>query len=415
MKRLLLIVLLLFSLLSVTILLSHYFPEKVPKNIATALPETYYNKLPRQVRDYFPWIKPKGYIKPFTFTKEDIAALNLPSDPTDTTDTNGKGAPQTPTDFLQQALEGFYQNIKQDEGMKSYDLLHSISKENLNINNFANYFTITGETFEVNKVTVNKKYITIPKYKDPLTGKIIAPLLKAQVNFEYSDNISASISKSETVTRNVFFAQEGGVWKIVELDINNNNYVQKRFYYFIDEGFRRIDYKDPVGAIELFRKAIVINKYSLNANYGLSVALYSITYYDTAIETVQKMNAYYQQKYVSKKIIDKFDSKAVQSLDKERLSNGFYIMALSYQKLKNQAAAKDALIHALAFKPNNQFAKIALKKIPSSVIAKAEPFTFIDTVESDPFEKLRAGTATTVKPKEEVFDAKAALTRLQGR
>jgi len=89
MKRVLLVVLLLFSLLSITIMLSHIYPEKVPKSIATAFPETYYKKIPRQIREYFPWIKPKGYVKPFSFTKEDIAALNLQDEPEETTNTNG--------------------------------------------------------------------------------------------------------------------------------------------------------------------------------------------------------------------------------------------------------------------------------------------------------------------------------------
>lgn len=414
MKRLPLIVMLVFSLLFVTVLLTHYFPEKVPKGIATSLPETYYKKLPRQVRDFFPWIKPKGYVKPFTFTKEDIAALNLPDDPTNIKDTNNKNTPQSTTDYFQQVLEEFYQNMKQDEGLKSYELLHSISKENLNVSNFANYYILTSETFEVNKITVNKKFKTIPEYKDPHTGKIIAPLLEAQVKFDYSDNISASHAKLETVTRSIFFAQESGIWKIVELDINNNNFIQKRFYYFIEEGYRRIGYKDPVGAIELFRKAIKTNKYSLNANYGLSAALYSISYYDKAITTVQKMQIYYNKKYITNEVVDKIDLKTVKSLDKERLSNGYYIMALSFLKLKNQPAAKDALNRALALKADNKFAIDTLKKIPRSVIAKAYPFTHVASDDEDPFAKLRVGT-TEPKPKEEVFNAKEALGRLQSR
>ena len=412
MKRILSIIALLFVLLTTIVLASHFFPEKVPKKVATFLPMEYYKKIPRQVREYFPWLKPN---KPETQSGLNAEALNQQIEQFQQEEASKKKVvPQGQNILLQAVLDDFYQALAENQFRQAYDLLSTVSQKSLSGENFQNYYFLKQETFLVTKSLVTKNITAINSFKEPISGKIIDTLYKAKVIFDATDVFSTTKSLTEKVTQYVYFTKEKDEWKIVELDINNKSYNQKRFYHFVNEGYKRFENNDTFSAIEYFRKAIKLNDLSLNAHYGLSVALYSIAYYDATITTVQKMASIYHKKYITKIVTDQIDLKALKKLDKERLSNGYYIMAMALIKKGNLPAAKDTLFKSLALAPNNKFSIGMLKTIPRSIVAKPAPTLYTDVGEKeDPFraykDKMKGGSQKPLAP---VFDPKKSLDLL---
>lgn len=236
-----------------------------------------------------------------------------------------------------QALNSYYENIKNKKSEDSYEILSKVSKENIGKDDFTKWHNLQMQTYELKEVTIKK----LDEYKNKELDGI---KYKNAIEFNVTENIHDNYNdKDINQDYKRYVVNEDGVWTVykektdIKKDIAESMTKLAQMYY---DGKGKNE--DLNNAASILNEALTISKDYPHSSYLLGTTLSKLGRYDESITNIQE--------YLNK-IND----------DKEK-SNAYNVLGVDYEFKKDYVKAKEYYNQAIELDSNNQYAKTNLER-----------------------------------------------------